>query len=291
MRTVAALRDLRARRPSAFELGAGIAAGALVLVVSVSQWGAGTDSLFRATSLAVWLGAVVWILARRRRVADERAHRALVAQRLELARELHDTVAGQVGAIGIQAAAARRVLDARPQEAALALERIEAMARTANADLRRMLVALRGDATATQANEPGLGDLDRFVETLPGGPANVRVSIEPGALPVGDAVVDRASYRIVTEALTNVLRHAGYVPVEVRVARDGGVLSLEVVNGPGPVSIPDARLGYSSASHDGGLGLVGIRERVAILGGVAETGPTRDGGYAVRARLPLRDVS
>jgi signal transduction histidine kinase len=285
MRTAAALRDLRTRRPSAFEAGAGIAAGLLVLVVSVSQWGPGAESLFRAASLAVWLGAAVWILARRRRVAAERADRELMEQRLELARELHDTVAGQIAVIGIQAAAARRVLDSRPLETAAALERIEAAARAANGDLRRMLVALRGTAPSGTAAEPGLDELGRLVESMSADRARVTLSIEPGALPVPDVSVDRASYRIVSEALTNVRRHAGDVPVEVRVGRDAGDLVLEVVNGPGPT--PASGPGRSRARDHEGLGLVGIRERAAILGGSADAGPTPDGGYAVRARLPV----
>ena len=96
-----------------------------------------------------------WFVARRRRVRAERAARELTEQRLELAHELHDTVAGQVGVIGIQAAAARRVLDTRPDEAAAALMRIEAAARAANADLRRMLDAFRGDGTSGSGGRTG----------------------------------------------------------------------------------------------------------------------------------------
>jgi signal transduction histidine kinase len=282
------LREARTRRPVAFEVGTGIAAGVLVLVVSLTQWGTDWDSLFRGLSLGAWLGVVVWFATRRRRVEEERATRAVGEQRLQLARELHDTVAGQVSVIGIQAAAARRVLTSRPDDAAVALERIESAARAANADLRRMLDALRsGDPAVGPAAEPGLGALEELVAGTPGGQGRVALTIEPGTLPVSDVAVDRAAYRIVQEALTNVGRHAGDVPISVDVRRDGGVLVLTVINGPGAAGSQ----GASGRGEGAGLGLVGVRERAALLGGSADGRATPDGGFAVHARLPLRGRS
>ena len=281
MRIGAAWHELRTRRPVAFEVGSGIAAGILVLVVSFIQWG--TTRGLEAGSLAGWLGALVWFVARRRRVADERAKQALVAQRLQLARELHDTVAGQVSVIGIQAAAARQVFGSRPADAAAALERIETAARTANSDLRRMLDALRGSDEAIGAGaDLGLDALEDLVASIRVGQVDVALAVAPGTRPVGDVAVDRAAYRIVQEALTNARRHAADAPVVVQVRRDGGVLLIDVVNGPGTAA------GHTAG---GGLGLVGIRERAALLGGSADAGPTPEGGFAVRARLPLRGGS
>jgi signal transduction histidine kinase len=278
------LRQARTRRPAAFEVGIGIAAGILVVAVSLTQWGTDWDSLFRGLTLGAWLGAIVWFVSRRRRVAEERAHRAQDEQRLQLARELHDTVAGQVSVIGIQAMAARRVLVSQPGEAAAALERIEAAARAANGDLRRMLDALRGSGAPVDLSaEPGLGQLNELVADFAGRQRQVVLAIAPGTLPVSDLAVDRAAYRIVQEALTNVRRHAGDVPVRVDVRRDGGVLLLDVVNEPPPDGGQRSRVHVAG----GGLGLVGIHERAVLLGGSAESLPTADGGFAVHARLPV----
>ena len=278
MRVSELSNDLRTRRPVAFEVGTGIVAGVLVLIVSLTQWGVDGDALFRGISLGVWLGALAWFAARRRRVADEQSRRALVEQRLQLARELHDTVAGQVSVIGIQAAAARRILASKPEEAALALERIETAGRSANADLRRMLDALRGSGAAGAATAaPGLADLERLVGTFDTAATRVTLTVATDTRPVSDVTVDRAAYRIVQEALTNARRHAGDVPVRVDVRRDGGFLVLVVANAPGSVPSPSG----------GGLGLVGIRERASLVGGSADAGPTPDGGFEVHARLPL----
>ena len=139
----------RGSNPAVAEVAVGVGAGALVLVVALWQWGTTGDALLRGLTLGLWLGLVVWLVARRRRAVEERAlaraEADRAALRLELARELHDTLAGEVAAIGIQAAAGRRVLATRPAEAAAALERIEVASRAANADLRRMLEALRSD--------------------------------------------------------------------------------------------------------------------------------------------------
>lgn len=286
---VQAWRGLRSRRPRVFEVGTGIAAATLVLLVSLAQWGIGPDQIFRGATLALWVGGFAWLFARRRRVADEQAKAALAAQRLQLARELHDTVAGQVAVMGIQAAAARRVLATRPVEASAALGHIEELGRAANADLRRMLVALRGDAASSSTAEPGLADLESLIRSF--GDAGVAVTLEvgPGALPVADIAVDRAAYRIVTEALTNARRHAGDAPVAVVVRRDGPALMVEVVNGrstSGASSSGEVERAGSRPEAGHGLGLIGIRERAAILGGSAVAGPTAEGGFAVRVRLP-----
>ena len=126
--------------------------------IALWQWGTTGDAILRGLTLGLWLGLVVWVVARRRRAVEERARARAEADRaalrLGLARQLHDTLAGEVAAIGIQAAAGRRVLATQPSEAAAALERIEVASRAANADLRRMLEALRSDDGAALAAAP-----------------------------------------------------------------------------------------------------------------------------------------
>ncbi len=268
-----------AQHPTVAEVGGGVAAGLLVLAATLSQWGATSDSLFRGLTLGTWLGVLVAYVLRRRRRRAEQSARAALEERLRIARELHDTVAGAVGAIGIQAAAARRVLATRPEEAGRALARIEETSRAANEDLRRMLTALRGGSPAGVEREVGLAGLGSLVvDTRAAGP-DVRLDVDPAALAIADRDVDRAAFRIIQEALTNVVRHAGAVQVRVSVAVEAGRrLAIGVVSGP-PRDAPGA--------PGAGLGLVGMRERAASLGGSLAAGPTADGGFEVRAWLPL----
>ncbi len=267
-----------ASHPTAAALGGGAAAFILALLVSLWQWGATPDGLLRGVTVGTWMGVLVAFVLWRRRRREEREAAAALEDRLRLARELHDTVAGAVGAIGIQAAAARRVLDSRPAEAAAALERIELASRAANADLRRMLVALRDGVPVPVEREVGLAGLEALVaDTRAAGP-DVRLSVDPAALRLVNRDVDHAAFRIVQEALTNTLRHAGAATVTVTVVVAGGRLDVGVVNGP-----PRGVRGAPGA----GLGLVGMRERASRLGGQVDAGPTPDGGFAVRSSLPL----
>jgi signal transduction histidine kinase len=277
-----AWRAWRAGHGPAAEALAGLVAGAAVTAVGVWQWGTSGDALLRAASIGTWLGLVVWIVARRRRVADERARAERIDLRLDLARELHDTVAGEVAAIGIQAAAARRIVGNRPDEAAVALERIEVASRTANADLRRMLEALREGASPPSAS-PGLAAIRDLVDgrSLGRGGATT-LELDPAALAIEDTAVGRAAYRIVEEAMRNAMAHAGAVPIHVRVLVEGGELRLDVVNEPGR-----AGAGWPGS----GMGLVGIRERAALYGGRVDAGPTPDGGYRLAAALPLQPAA
>ena len=278
MRTIDRLRSIAEAHPRATELAASLGAAALVLAVTVAQWGANVDGVLRGLALGTWAGIVVYLVARRRRVARETAVREALGLRLDIARELHDTVAGAVAGIGIQAGAARRALRERPDEATAALERIEAASRAANADLRRMLIALRGDGSTSTAPEPGLDQLEALVaETRLAGP-DVRLALDPGVLRIDDPARDHAAYRIVQEALTNVVRHAGSAPVDVNLGIGAaGSLEIEVVNGAGS---------GSTAGPGAGLGILGMRERAATFGGSLVAGPTPGGGYAVRASLP-----
>ena len=272
---------MTARHPDATEIGTGLTAFFLVLIVSLLQWEPTVDAVVRGLSLGAATAAVAYLIPRRRRLAVERRDREAVEQRLQIARELHDTVAGTVSAIGIQAAAARRALDSRPAEAAVALERIESASRAANVDLRRMLEALRGDRPQSALPEPGLNRLGALAEEARSSGTDVRLTVDPAALRIADPALDHAAYRIVQEALTNVVRHAGPVAVAVDVGVAGDRLQLAVVNGPGSGQGPGGRM------PGGGLGLVGMEERAALFGGALAAGPTPDGGFAVRATLPI----
>jgi len=279
--------DLRGRllrwaaaHPIGAEVGGGVATALAVLGVSLWQWGLTSDGIFRGLTLGTWMGVLVAYLLRRRRRREERAAAAALEERLRIARELHDTVAGAVGAIGIQAAAARRVLRTRPDEAAVALERIELASRAANEDLRRMLLALRGGAPVPVERELGLAGLGALIADARTGGLAVTTQVDPAALALADRDADHAAFRIVQEALANAARHAGSAAVEVRVrVVTGDRLQIDVVNGApqGPHGSPGA-----------GFGLVGMRERAERLGGRLDAGPTSGGGFAVHAALPLR---
>ncbi len=281
MRNDASTGSWVGRHRTAVEIGAGLLAFAAVLGVTFFQWDLTVDGLVRGLTLGGWVGLAAYLVVRRRRVAEERQARAAVDQRLRIARELHDTVAGAVSSIGIQAAAARRVLRTSPDDAASALERIESASRAANTDLRRMLDALREGGPMSTAPEAGLDRLEALAEETRASGPEVQLTVDRAALALGDPALDHAAYRIVQEALTNVVRHAGAVPVEVEVrVRPDRVLDLSIVNGPAPA-------GRAPRTGQAGLGLTGMRERVALFDGALDAGPTSVGGFAVRATLPL----
>ncbi|MFE7528822.1 sensor histidine kinase [Kitasatospora sp. NPDC057542] len=268
------------------------AAFALVMAFLVLHIGlvrGSTVGIFTGTHIgsadgAALLALVAWLVGRSVRQNREHAEalgaraaeEAVTAERLRIAREMHDTVAHSLGIVALQAGAARRVIDRRPERAKQALGEIEAAGRDTLAALRRMLVALRradGEATVPQ----GLADLDRLAgaTTAAGVRVEVRRHGEPGPLP---PEVDLAAFRIVQESVTNVVRHADIgacvVVVDHRTPEE---LSVEVTDrgrgrGQGP---------------GGGFGLAGLRERVALLSGEFEAGPLPGGGFRVAARLPV----
>lgn len=221
-----------------------------------------------------------------RRTAEELAEsretnaRAAVAdERSRIARELHDVVAHAVSVIVIQAGAAERMLAQDPVRAQQALASVQESGRQALAELRRLLGVLRPGAPppADLSPQPGLSDLDRLVAGL--SEAGLMVSVhqhgDPRSLSPG---VDLAAYRIVQEALTNVLKHADTDRAKVAVRYGHDALELEIVdNGR-------ARTGQRATT---GHGLVGMRERAAVYGGRLQASPHPDGGYTVRAWLPI----
>jgi signal transduction histidine kinase len=215
--------------------------------------------------------------SRLEREREERARAAVTDERGRIARELHDVVAHSVSVMVVQAQAGTRLLG-DPDAARGAFRSIEASGREALVELRRLLGILRtGDEQLAIGPQPGLESLPALVEQVreAGLPVELRVEGDQAPLPPG---IDLSAYRIVQEALTNTLKHAGPSEAEIVVRYRPSVLELEVTDNGG---------GAPAGANGSGHGLVGMRERVALYGGQLETGTVTEGGYAVRAKLPL----
>jgi signal transduction histidine kinase len=216
-------------------------------------------------------------LAARNAALERRADEAVAAERARIARELHDIVAHHLSVMVLQAAGAR----ASGKSPDAALEKIESSGRQALAETRRLLGVLRDPAEETGlAPQPGIGELAALADSVraAGVPVSLAVPSDHGKLPTAVAV---SAYRIVQEALTNVVKHAGPAHADVTVGCTGGAVMIEVTDdGAGTAAV---------GAHEGGQGLAGMRERVAVFGGELQAGPRSEGGFAVRARLPLGD--
>jgi signal transduction histidine kinase len=211
------------------------------------------------------------------REKEENVRRAAVEEQARIARELHDVIAHSVSVMVVQAAAASDVFGRQPERAREALRSIEETGRSALTELRRLLGVVRSRGEDRLEPQPGLAGLGVLAEQMraTGLEIDLELDAELGDLPTG---VDLSAYRIVQEALTNTLKHAQAKRARVRLSRNAGELELEVVDdGAGP-----------SDESGSGHGLIGMRERAALLGGVLETGVGEDGGFSVRARFPLR---
>jgi signal transduction histidine kinase len=241
--------------------------------------------------VVTWGVAVVALseLARTRREqwARERVERAQAArrrvdeERLRIARELHDVLAHSISVINVQAGVGLALLDSDPEQARTALTTIKAASKEALGEVRQVLDTLRTPGDAPRAPAPGLDRLPELVEQAAGAGLAVEIEGEPPGLPPG---TDLAAFRIVQEALTNVVRHSGSRHARVRLDHDGGELRLRI-DDDGPATGGDATGGDAGG---GGNGLVGMRERAAALGGTIEAGPRSDGGFRVLAVLPVR---
>jgi signal transduction histidine kinase len=285
----------------------------LTLVLLAVSDTPGLDTLGTAGNLAFF--TVAWTIgtalrARRAtlearvREADERAKlerqsaaRALAEERLRIAQELHDVVAHSMSVIAVQAGVGAHVLDDRPDQARVALEAISATSRGTLREMRRLLGVLRDDdGERSHTPAPGLADVPSLVEDVRA--AGVPVSLTITAVPEGGSLgagVELSAYRVVQEALTNVIKHAGApTRVDVSIGRRAGSLAVEVVDdGRGAAASagvragdPDDADGSSSGLDGGGHGLLGMRERVDLWGGELEAGPIAGGGYRVRVLLP-----
>ncbi|WP_055610844.1 sensor histidine kinase [Streptomyces phaeochromogenes] len=254
-----------------------------LLTISQPHWAYGLLAplpLVVMYALVVGVGELITAVARRllgpspaERVAalEERTERLL--ERTRIARELHDSIGHALTVAVVQAGAARAAGD--PGFTDRALVAIEDTGRAALEDLERVLGVLR-ESERPASSRPTLVEADRLLESARASGAKVDAEVT-GPVETVPGPVSREGYRILQESLTNVLRHAGSVPVRVRIAVDGGALSLEVRN---PLTVDITGPGRGS-------GLRGIRERAALLGGSARTGPD-EGDWQVHAELPLR---
>ena len=214
---------------------------------------------------------------------EELARRAVAEERLRLARELHDVVAHAMSVIAVQSGVGAHVAASRPEEVGKALAAIEATSRGALEELRRLLGVLRQDSEsqASLTPVPGLANLDSLLAEVGKAGLAVRLRVEgtPLPLPVG---VDLSAYRIVQEALTNVVKHAGPAHAQVTIGYRGQEVTVEVIDDGGG-AVPPASYGRTGTGH----GLIGMRERVAAFNGDLEVGSRPGGGFRVAARLPL----
>jgi signal transduction histidine kinase len=271
---------------------AGAAAGLVILSVDVLRLAAGVNS---GNIIPAWVFyATIWFVARtirKRRLQaarlqdlaaqleverEEKARSAVAEERSRIARELHDVVAHNVSVMVVQAQAAQRLLEGEQREARQALDSIETTGRQALTEMRRLLGILRRtDAELSLAPQPSLRHLDALIGQVreAGLPVQLRIEGQAHPLPPG---VDLSAYRIVQEALTNVLKHAGPAHARVTIHYRDDELDVEV-------SDDGAGTGNGEGS---GKGLIGMRERVALYGGDLQSGK-QEGGYLVRARLPL----
>jgi signal transduction histidine kinase len=264
-------------------------AGELPLLIAVTAIAALTGTLVRSrraqlTALRDRAGAL-----ERERVSAEA--RAAAEERLRIARDVHDLVGHGLSAIAVQSSTARLALDAGQVETArTALAAVESGSRAALEEMRQLLGVLRAGDAGEHGRLPGLGDLQR----LAGGMTRqgVMVTLRAGEVGAVPGAVSLAAYRVVQEALTNVVKHAGGGRVTVEVDASGGAVLVTVEDYAGPAA-PPAGAGHPPLPGEppggraGGAGLAGMRERVAGFGGELSAGPAGDHpGWRVRARIP-----
>jgi signal transduction histidine kinase len=269
----------------------------LWVIVGALLWGTTALLILVSLALTVTVGYAVHAVAERDRMLaehDAATRRALELDRARIASELHDVVTHSVSVMIVQAGAARQVLAEAPGDARAALLAVEASGRAAMTELRHLLGLLSpaqapgdqarapdGAVTAQLEPQPGLAQLGALVDrlTAAGLPIDLRVGEPPPELSPG---LDLAVFRVIQESLTNVLKHAGKPPTVVRLDYVRGRLVLEVADTGRPIlaAAPVVPAG-------GGRGLIGLRERIALYGGVLEAGPRRGGGWVVRAWFPV----
>jgi len=259
--------------------------GVNVTLATAGKGNAATAAFTALVQLTVWIAADG---VRRRRayaasLRERSLREALSGQRLQIARELHDIVSHAMSVVAVQAGVGSHLIATRPDEAAKSLAAIEDTARAALSETRSLLGVIRDDddyALASRSPAPGLDSLHALVQrvTDAGQPVTLGVEGQPRALPRS---LELSIYRVVQEALTNVVRHAAPPATATVVIRydDAGVV-VEVTD--------DGHATGYKRSQGGGHGLAGMRERVSLLGGELSAGPRAAGGYQVVARLPAK---
>jgi signal transduction histidine kinase len=206
------------------------------------------------------------------------AARALTDERARIAREIHDIVAHNVSVIVLQARGGRKSLRNSPDDARQAFDSIESAGQHALVELRRLLGIVNADGAPALAPQPGLGSLDQLVQGIreAGLPVDLSVVGDPLVLPAG---VDLAAYRVVQEALTNTVKHAGGASARVLIRYEPTGVDLEISDDGPPTP--------ASSAFGSGRGLIGMRERVSLYGGAMENGPRHGGGYIISVHLPV----
>jgi signal transduction histidine kinase len=284
-------------RYSRFRGAALVAVPWIWVIVGSLLWGTTALLILVSLALTVTVGYAVHAVAERDRMLTEHeaaTRRALELERARIASELHDVVTHNVSVMIVQAGAARQVLAGAPGEARAALLAVEASGRAAMTELRHLLGLLSptqtlgeevdpsdGAAPAELAPQPGLAQLPVLVDrlTAAGLPIDLRIGELPHELLPG---LDLAVFRVIQESLTNVLKHAGKPSTTVSLTYGDGQLMVEVADTGRPI------LAAAPAVPAGArLGLIGLRERIALYDGVLDAGPRVGGGWVVRARFPL----
>jgi signal transduction histidine kinase len=248
-------------------------------------WWAGRPQLL-ALFLVVLAGAwTVGQIARDRRIlaaraAEQAAERAVAEERLRIARELHDSVAHSMGVIAIKAAVAVHVAEKRPGELRDALQAIEITSKGALAEMRHLLGVLRSGDDAAETATPGMAALPTLTRQVTAAGVVVELALQDTErLP---ATLELPVFRIVQEALTNVVKHAAPTRCQVTVAAEEAQVRVEVRD-EGP---PPGAARHAGAGSGGGHGLIGMRERIAVYGGSLGVGPRPEGGFRVCALIP-----
>ncbi|MFD7552369.1 sensor histidine kinase [Streptomyces sp. NPDC059816] len=289
----------------------GVLAGYLALRwIKGEESGTSSEPFIALTVVIAWLvgNSVHQARAHTAELHARAAAQAVTAERLRIARDMHDTVAHSIGIIALQAGAAARVVETQPAKAREAMVTVELVGRETLAGLRRLLGALRqadreeepahrdqgptgrdrGRAPAPSRPADGLGDLERLAATTTAAGVRVEVWWRGRRRPL-PADIDLAAFRIVQEAVTNVVRHSAADRCEVAVEYREDELVVEVVD-RGKSRTHTESTGHT-ATASGGFGLVGMRERVALLDGRFTAGPRAGSGFRVAARLPLPTVA
>ena len=261
----------------------------------LTQWVLLAYNLAVLIALPLLLGLAVRALRQRQqqlaaqtaelqRERNENARRAVLEERVRIARELHDVVAHHVSVMGVQAGAARRVLERRPEQAMKVLSSIEDSSRQAVLELQRLLGFLRRpDQQDDLAPQPNLAQLPELIHQAGQGGLDVELLVDGDQRSLAPTL-ELSAYRVVQEALTNALKHSGGTHATVKLDYRPTALDVEVVDDGGTTA-------GRTPANTGGHGLIGMRERVVLHGGHLRAGPRPQGGFAVHATFPLNGAA